>query len=159
MTVACVVKHTRPFAGSNNRHHARQHWSQPGPRRDLICIHSRKESAGPSYQRPDAVSTDVAVEVIELDCARDAKTIWPKATGHDLGAVVEKTDRRCRRLRQIVQQTHGDRIALHRINIEPIPNAICKFAATDAGTYDNAIDFDDVVGVSDAVRGPARYID
>ena len=149
MAVACVVKHMRPLAGANDRHHARQHWSQPSPGRDSVCIHPRKESAGPSYQRPDAVSTNIAVEVIELGCARDAKTIWPKTTSHDLGVVIEETDRRRRRLRQLILKAHGDRIAFHRINVEPIPKAICKFAATDAGTYDNAIDLDDVVGVSE----------
>src|SRR5262249_7443977 len=129
------------------------------PGHDPVCIHSRKEPAGPSYQRLNAISTDVAIEVIELGCARNAKTIRSKATGHDLGAVVKETNRRRRHLRQFVLQAYGDRIALHRINVEPIPKARCKFAATDAGTYDNAIDFDDVVGVSDAVSGAYRYID
>jgi hypothetical protein len=117
----------------------------------------RKEAPRPVDERRDAVRANVAIEAVDLGRARHAKAIDTEPARDDFRVVVEEADPGGRVLALFVVETDGDRIALHRIDVDVIAQHAGERAALHARAHDDLLEnigasFSIVAGVDGEAR-------
>src|SRR5690349_1520705 len=147
MAVAGVEEHARHPSCAHHGHHVRHHRPQPGPGHDLGRFDAGEVAAHPVDQRLHAVGADVAVEVVEFGGACDAEAIGAEPAGDDLGGRVEQAHGGRRIAACGSVELHGDRVALYRIDVDPLIEEGGEVTAGHAGADH------DTVHLQHAARG------
>ena len=137
--MASVVEDVGLAATAYLRHHVRHHRAQASPRHDLPGGHAWEALLHPVHQRPDAISADVAVDAIELGGACHPEAVFTQTAGHQLGLIVQQADRGCGSAAGLVQQIHGDGIALDGVHIHPVAQLAGQSTAANTGTNHDAV--------------------
>src|SRR5690606_17154024 len=126
--------------------------AQPGPRHETRGSHAGV-GAGASHQRVDTVGSDIAILTIELRGAGHTEPVTTEPRGHDLGFFVEQADPWCALHALFVIEMNGDRIALHRVHVQPVSGHGRQLAAAHAATDHDGIKFELFHFTRDPVRG------
>ena len=148
VAVAGVVEHVVALAAAHAGHHVGHHGAQAGPGFAAAGVHTGEELVHPGNQRADAVGADVVVNAVVLGSTRHAEAVCPKAAGDQLSFVVQQADPGCCLLAGFVVQRHGNRVALDRVNVQPVAQLRGNAAAVHTGAHHHAVK---AVGLSSAL--------
>ena len=141
MPAACRLRRgSRMPALADLRQHRGHHRPQACPGRDIVGIVLGEQPVCPFDKGPDTIGADIPVCTVEFSGAGDPKAISPKSAGHDLGSIVEETDPGCRRLRPNRLKMDGDRVALDRVDIDPVAQLACQPPTAHAGADHHCVE-------------------
>lgn len=124
---------------ADTRQHVGHHWTQASPRDDTASIDAWKVAARPTYQRLDAISSNIGIQPINFRRSRHPEPISSKSTGDDLRVVIKQANPRRALLAVRIIEVDRYGVAFDRIDVDPIAQHGRELSAGDTRTDDNAV--------------------